>query len=94
MRRMFSRRSSIGEAEVGIQAGAEVVAVEDGGEAALLVEHALGGVGDGGFPGAGEAAEPDDDAPLAEKVFLVLAVKKAVELGMDVHGVDAEMLKS
>jgi hypothetical protein len=51
----------------------------------LLVEDALGGVGDGGFPRAGQAAEPDDEAALAEQVLLVLSVEEAVELGMDVH---------
>ena len=83
----------IGETEVGIEAGAEVVAIEDGGEAPLLMENALDGIGDGGFPRAGKPAKPDDDAALAEEVFLILAMKKAVEFGMDVHGVDAEMLK-
>jgi hypothetical protein len=72
----------VGEAEVGVEAGAEVVAVEDGGEAPLLVEDALGGVGDGGFPGAGQTAKPDDEAALAEQVLLVVAVEEAVELWM------------
>jgi hypothetical protein len=77
----------VGEAEVGVEAGAEVIAIEDGGEAALLVEDAFGGVGDGGFSGAGEAAEPDDDAALAEEVFLIVAVEEAVMFGKDVgHG--------
>ena len=82
----------VGEAEVGVEAGAEVIAIEDGGEAALLVEDAFGGVGDGGFAGAGEAAHPDDESALFEEGLLVVAVEEAVEFGED-HGVDAETLK-
>ena len=77
------------EAEIGIEAAAEIVAIKNDGEATLLVEHTLGGVGDGGFPGAGQPAEPHHGAPLAEKVFLILAMKEAVELRVDVHEVDA-----
>jgi hypothetical protein len=51
----------------------------------LLVEDAFGGVGDGGFPGAGQAAHPDGESPLVEEVFLVVAIEEAVGFGMDVH---------
>ena len=75
----------IGEAEIAIQAGAEVIAIEDEGEAALLVEDALGGVGDGGFTRAGESAHPDGEAFLFEEGFLVVAVEEAVGFGKNIH---------
>ena len=84
----------VGEAEVGVEAGAEVVAIEDGGEASLLVEDAFGGIGDGGFPLTGKAAEPNDDAALAEEILFVLAVEETVEFGMDVHGEETQGLKT
>lgn len=40
------------EAKVRVEAGAHVIAIEDDRGAALLVQHALGGIGDGGFSGA------------------------------------------
>jgi len=51
-----------GEVEIGVEAGADVVAIEEvgvGGE--FAVEAFFEGVGDGGFAGAGEAGEPDDE---------------------------------
>ena len=51
---------SVGEAEIAVEAVADVVAVEDEGVAAQLVEAFLQRVGDGGFAGAGEAGEPED----------------------------------
>lgn len=78
----------IGESEVGIEAGADVIAIEDDGGAALLMKHAFGGIGDGGFSRTGQTAEPDDDATLPEQSFFVFALQEAVELGVDVrcHG--------
>ena len=70
--------------EVGVEAGADVIAVEDDGEAALLMEDTLCGVGDGGFPRAGEAAHPDGEAFLFEEGFFVVAVEETVVLGVDV----------
>ena len=75
----------VGESEIGVESGAEVVAIEDDGEAALLVELAFDGVGDGGLAGAGEAVEPDHTAALLEQAFLVLAFEEAVEFGEE-HG--------
>ena len=75
----------ITEAEVGVQAGSEVVTVEDRGEATLLVKDAFCGICDGGFSGTGQAAHPDDDAALAKKVFFVLTMQEAMKLGMDIH---------
>jgi len=71
----------IGESEVRVESGAEVVAIEDDGEAALLVELAFDGVGDGGLTRAGEAVEPDHGAALLEQSFFVLALEEAVKFG-------------
>jgi len=76
----------VAEAEVRVESGAEVVAIEDDGEAAVLVELAFDGVGDGGLAGAGEAVEPDHGAALAEQAFLVLAFEEAVEFGEEHAG--------
>ncbi len=51
----------IGESEVGVKTGAEVVTIKDDGEVALLVEDAFRGVGDGRFAGAGKATHPDGE---------------------------------
>ena len=75
-----------GEAEAGIEAGAEVIAVEEDGGAALGVEGSFEEVGEGAFSGAREAVEPDDMAALAEERFLGGPVQLAVELGVDVRG--------
>jgi hypothetical protein len=75
----------VGEAEVRIEAGAQVVAVEDDCETALLMEDTLCGVGDGGFPRAGKSAHPDGEASLVQESFLVEAVEEAVEFSMDIH---------
>ena len=63
----------VGEPQVGIEPAAQVVAIEDGGEAPLLVQDPFGGVGDGGLAGARKSVEPDDEAALAEKIFLLPA---------------------
>lgn len=76
----------IRESEIGIESGAHVIAIEDDRGAALLVEYALGGIGDGGFSGTGEPAKPDHDAALPEQTLFVLALEKAVELGVNVGG--------
>jgi hypothetical protein len=78
----------IGEAEVGIEPGAEVVAIENGGETTLLVENPFRRVGEGGLAGTRESVEPNDDAMLAEKFFLILAAQEAVEFRVDVHAED------
>ena len=51
-----------GEVEIGVEAGADVVAIEEVGVGGVFaVEAFFEGVGDGGFAGAGEAGEPDDE---------------------------------
>ena len=50
----------IGEAEVAVEAVADIVAVEEIGVAAEEVELLLDEIGDGRLAGAGEAGEPED----------------------------------
>ena len=54
-----------GEAEVLIEAEADVVAIEAVGGEGVLEEVLFEGGGDGGFAGGGEAGEPDCEAGLA-----------------------------
>jgi len=54
------------EAEVRVEAVADVVAVQDVGESTALVEGLLGGHGDRALARAGESREPDRAAALAE----------------------------
>ena len=48
----------IGEAQILVEAVADIVAVEQIGEMALRMELLLDQIGDGRFAGAGEAGEP------------------------------------
>ena len=51
-----------GEIQVGVEAGADVIAIQEVGVGVeFAVEAFFEGVGDGGFAGAGEAGEPDDE---------------------------------
>ena len=59
-RRMFSTRSAVGEAEILVEAVADVVAVEHQRVDAARVQLRLDEIGDGRFAGAGEAGEPQD----------------------------------
>jgi len=53
-----------GEAEVAVQAEADVVAVEAVGGEGVVEEVLFEGGGDGGFAGGGEAGQPDCEAGL------------------------------
>src|SRR5690606_40942857 len=76
----------VGESEVGVEAGAEVVAIEPDGHAALLVEDALDAGSDGGFAGARKAAEPEDDPALAEELLFVGKGQRGVGVDVVVDG--------
>ena len=54
----------LGEAEIAVQAEADVVAVEAVGGEGGVQQVLLEGGGDGGFAGGGEAGEPDCEAGL------------------------------
>src|SRR5690606_24940370 len=61
------------EAEVVVQAVADVVAVEDVGAGAALPERLLERDRDGGLPGAGEAREPHRATAVAEDARALVA---------------------
>ena len=75
----------VGEAEVGAEAGAQVVTIEDGGETALLVKDAFHGIGESGFAGTGKPAKPNDNAALAKERFLVATMEEPMSIRMNVH---------
>ena len=66
------------EAEVAVEPVADVVAVEDVGEAAVGEQPVLDGVGERALAGAGEAGEPDDRAAVAPVRFALLAADESL----------------
>ena len=62
-----------GEAEVLVQAHADVVAIEAIGVLLLVKQHLLQDAGDGALAGGGEAGHPDGDALLIEELLPLLA---------------------
>ena len=66
-----------GEAQVLVQAVADVVAVEHVGQVAALDQGVLEGEGDGALARAAQAGEPDGRALLLEQLLAVLAADVA-----------------
>ena len=74
------------EAEVGVDAGTDVVAVEQAAQEATAVQLALQGHGQGALAGTAQAGEPEHHAALAQQTLLVGAREHTVEYGVDVVG--------
>ena len=70
-----------GEAEVFVEAHADVVAVEAMGVLLFVKEHLLEDAGDGALAGGGEAGHPDGDAFLIEEGFPLLSGDGAIVPG-------------
>ena len=75
----------VSEPQIGVQATAQVVSIQDDTHPALLVQNTLGGVGNGGLAGSRKAAEPNYESSLAKQNLFVVAAEKTVEFGMNVH---------
>ena len=71
------------EAEIGVEACADVVSIEDATEYASLVKFSLYTYGNGALSAATEACHPYHDASLVEQLLFVLAGKHLVENGVN-----------
>lgn len=71
------------ETQIGVDASADVVAVEDAAEEASLVQFSFNTNGYGAFAAAAQASHPYHDASLMEQLLFVLAGKHLVEDGVD-----------
>ena len=73
-----------GEAEVAVDAAADVVAVKDATEDASLLQLSLESYGDGALSGATEPGEPHHESPLRKELLLVVASEHLVENRIDI----------
>ena len=72
------------ETQVGVDARADVVAIEDATEQAAILQGAFQSNGHGAFSRAAQSGEPEHHTALPEQLFFVFTLEHAVVDGVDV----------